>query len=80
MKVNLSEAYFDLDKFLCGIDTFEMTYGRYPSYVVMNKETYYYIANGYRMFYTVNDNHTSRIFDIPIAYNDGLQFGVVDIV
>ena len=58
-----------------------------PNYVVMNEETASAIESHYRVCYVVNDvyfKHNKRyvgtIFGVPIAYNDNLQFGTVDIV
>ena len=87
MKVNLSETNFDLGSFLSSIDLFEMMHCRYPSYVVINEQTYDVIESRCRTFYVENDvyfknnkRHTGKIFDIPIAYCGALPFGVVDIV
>lgn len=87
MKVNLLEQNFDLNKLLYEIHTFEMFRGKYPNYVVMSERTEEVIENRYRIFYVENDvyfknnkRYIGEIFGIPIAYNDRLQFGVVDIV
>lgn len=87
MKVNLLEHKFDLDKLLYEIHMFEMIEGEYPSYIVMSEQTVDAIESQYRVYYIKKDvyfKHNKRyigeVFGIPIAYNDRLQFGVVDIV
>ena len=87
MKVNLFDSKFDLDKLLYEIHIFKMDKGESPNYIVMSKKTLYAIG-GQNPFYHVVENRYSKnnkrysceIFGIPIAYNDILEFGVVDIV
>ena len=87
MKVNLFDSKFDLDKLLYEIHIFKMDKGESPNYIVMSKKTLYAIE-GQNRFYYVHENvyfknnkiYNCEIFGIPIAYNDTLQFGVVDIV
>ena len=87
MKVNLFDSKFDLDKLLYEIHIFKMDKGEFPNYIVMSKKTLYAIE-GQDRFYHVEKNvysennkrYICEIFGIPIAHNDILQFGVVDIV
>lgn len=87
MKINLLEKNFDLNKLLCEIHAFEMFSGKYPDYAVMSERTEEALESRYRIFYVENNvyyknnkRYIGEIFGIPIAYNDKLQFGVVDIV
>lgn len=87
MKVSLLEQKFDLDKLLYKINMFEMIEDKYPNYVVMSERTVDAIENQYGVYYVEkniyfkhNKRYIGEIFGIPIAYNDNLQFGTVDIV
>ena len=87
MKVNLFDGKFDLDKLLYEIHIFKMDKGESPNYIVMSRKTLYAIGGQNRFYYVVenrylknNKGYTCGIFGIPIAYNETLQFGVVDIV
>lgn len=87
MKVNLFDNKFDLDKLLYEIHIFKMDKGESPNYIVMSKKTLYAIVGQNPFYYVVenrysenNKRYSCEIFGIPIAYNETLQFGVVDIV
>ena len=87
MKVNLLEQKFDFDKLLYEIQKFEMIKGKYPNYVVMREQTADAIESQYKIHYVEknvyfkhNKRYVGEFFGIPIAYNDNLQFGIVDIV
>ena len=87
MKVNLFDGKFDLDKLLYEIHIFKMDKGESPNYIVMSQKTLYAIECQNRFYYGVqnrysenNKRYSCEIFGIPIAYNDILEFGVVDIV
>lgn len=87
MKVNLFDNKFDLGKLLYQIHIFKIDKSESPNYIVMSKKTLYAIAGQNRFYYVVenrysknNKRYNCEIFGIPIAYNDILEFGVVDIV
>ena len=80
MRANLQENNFDLDQFLSSIESFEMMHESYPSYTIMNYQTYKAIAYRHAINYTENDTHVNKIFGIPIAYSNSLPFGTVDLV
>lgn len=87
MKVNLFDSKFDLDKLLYEIHIFKMDKGESPNYIVMSIKTLYAIESQHRFYYVHrnvysenNKRYICEIFGIPIAYNDILEFGVVDIV
>lgn len=89
MKTNLLEAKFDLSEILYNIRMFEAINGDYPEYIVMNRKTGDSIKIRYKLEYVARADKETRadkekrideIFGIPIAYNDNLQFGIIDIV
>lgn len=83
MKTNLLELNFDLNEILYSIRVFEAINGEYPEYIVMNRRTADSIEIRYKFYYVAEadkEKHVDEIFGIPIAYNDNLQFGVIDIV
>lgn len=87
MKIDLYEKKFDLDELLYKIKMFEMINNKYPDYIVMNEQTKEVIASQYRynyiehgVYFKHNKRYIDKICGIPIAYNERLQFGTVDIV
>ena len=87
MKVNLFDSKFDSGKLLYQIHIFKIDKGESPNYIVMSKKTLYAIEGQNPFYYVVenrysknNKRYSCEIFGIPIAYNDILEFGVVDIV
>lgn len=93
MKIKLPDKDYNLDELYYNIQKFAAFNNEYPSYIVMNKRTLPFIEcnSQYRVGCLSKDVHYIRngeyieryiteIFGIPIAYNNRLDFGVVDIV
>lgn len=86
MKIKCIKRSVDVNKILKGIDTFRMEYyGDNPSYIIMNYETrndlldFRYYDSLTRIYGSVNKRE-DRLFNIPVAINEGLEYGEVDIV
>ena len=93
MKIKLPDKDYNLDELCYNIQKFEAFNNKYPSYIVMNKRTLPLIEcnSQYRVGCVGRDVHyrrngeyiekyIDRIFGISIAYNNGLDVGMVDIV
>ena len=86
MKFNLLDKDYNLDELYYNIQIFEAYNDRYPKYIVMSEQTVQLIEchENYRVSKDVYFKHNRRYigenFGISIAYNEGLDFGVVDIV
>ena len=86
MKFNLLDKDYNLDELYYNIQKFEALNGRYPKYLIMNEQTLSLIErhDNYRVGKDVYFKHNRRcigaIFGISIAYNEGLNFGTVDVV
>jgi len=86
MKINCTRERVDTNKILRGIGTFRMEhYGAKPSYIIMNYETrkdildYCYFDSRIKGL-GGSVTREDRFFDIPVAYNEGLRYGEVDII
>ena len=83
MKVDCIKTEVNFKKIMWAIDCFKAAHvGLKPSYVIMNYETRADLMDRY--YYTTSiehyDNKVDTIFGIPVAINEGLKFGEVDIV
>lgn len=80
MKVDCIRKTIDVNRIHWAIDEFKVNhYGNEPSYIVMNFETNVELISDY---YDVQwaGSKVSALFGIPVAFNEGLKFGEVDIV
>ena len=86
MKFNLLDRDYNLDELFYQIQMFEAYNNREPHYIVMNEGTLDYIQRrknyraGQDIYFRHNQRYIGEIFGIPVAYHQGLDFGVVDIV
>ena len=86
MKVDCSDKKVNIDKIYCAITRFEVEHdGNKPSYIIINYETRADLADKNHIYYEIksslkNFTKTDTIFGIPVAFNEGLKFGEVDIV
>ena len=87
MKINLSDKDYHLDELYYNIQRFAAFNNGYPKYIVMSERTLsliechvnYHISQD-MYFLKHKKRYVGEIFGIPVAYNDDLDFGVVDIV
>ena len=88
MKINLSDKDYNLDELYYNIQRFEAFNNRYPSYIVMSERTLsliecheqYNYRVGQDVYFKHNRRYMGEIFGVPVAYNQGLDVGMVDIV
>lgn len=82
MKINCTRERVDTDKILYEIDVFRMgNRGDRPSYIIMNYKTRNDILDSYYFNYSTSASPKGdKLFGIPVAYNEGLEFGEIDIV
>lgn len=86
MKVECIKKTTDLNKIQRAIDCIRMSHkGQYPSYIIMSYETKAEIINEHSETTIIREllndwKGQDRLFNIPIAYYEGLKFGEVDIV
>ena len=83
MKIECLRTMVDPAKIKEAIYCFKAEHRKNPSYVVMNYKTCAALKDTYcRVVYPsfVENGIKEEIFSIPVAYNDGLKFGEVDIV
>ena len=86
MKFNLLDKDYNLDELFYNIQMFEAYNERLPSYIVMSERTLQLIERhenyrvGQDVYFKHNQRYIGEIFGIPVAYHQGLDFGVVDIV
>ena len=84
MRFNLSDVDYNLDALYYNMQKFEALNGREPSYVIMNWETEQLIkCHSRQCICRIGQDlwfRHSEIFGIPVAHNEGLDVGVVDIV
>lgn len=86
MKIQLPDKDYNLDELYYNIQKFEAFNNRYPSYIVMSERTLSLIecnsqyCFGKYVSFKYNQRYIGEIFGIPIAYNNRLDFGMVDIV
>lgn len=88
MKVYLPEKDYSLDELYYQIQVFEAYNNRKPQYIVMSERTLqliecheqYNYRVGQDVYFKHNIRYIGEIFGISVAYNHGLDFGMVDIV
>ena len=86
MKFNLLDKDYNLDELFYQIQMFEAYNNKPPKYIVMNEGTVDFIERrenyrvGKDLYFKHNRRCIGKIFGIPVAYHQGLDFGVVDIV
>jgi hypothetical protein len=85
MKIECIKKTIDLDKIYWAIDCFKAKHnGERPSYIIMSYETKAELVDKY-YFETVIKNLSNileieTLFGIPVAFNEGLKIGEVEIV
>ncbi len=80
MRIDCSVRRIDLKKILYEIDVFRMgNRGDRPSYIIMNYKTRNDIVLDHD-YSTSASPKEDRLFGIPVAYNEGLEYGEVDII
>ena len=80
MKVECIKKATDLNKIHWAIECFRAEHiGEDPSYIVMSYKTKAELVDEY-YFKTVIRSSLNSLFGIPVAYNEGLKYGEVDIV
>ena len=86
MKVECIKKTVDLNKIHWAISCFKKHHEwNSPSYIVMSYETKAELVNEYYFETAIRDSLNNwgkegRLFDIPVAINQGLKLGEVDIV
>lgn len=87
MKVNCSKKSIDINKIHWAIDKFTAEHfeGDKPSYIIINYETKAELVDNYYYNIALLSNEKGvrkedTLFGIPVAYNEGLEFGEIDIV
>ena len=86
MKVTCVKKAFDMERFHYALDCFKAEhYGEKPSYIIMNYETRAeLLARHYWGIvaedFVSNGRKVETLYGIPVAINEGLDFGEVDIV
>lgn len=86
MKVECIKKTIDLNKIHWAIDCFRAEHrGENPSYIVMSRKTKAELINEYYFETVIRGSLNSLetedcLFGIPVAYNEGLKYGEVDIV
>ena len=86
MKFNLLDKDYNLDELFYQTQMFEAYNNRHPQYIVMSERTVQLVERhenyciGEGIYFKHNRRYIGKIFGIPIAYNEDLDFGVVDIV
>lgn len=79
MRINCIKGRGDINRILNGIDSFRMANClKRPSYIIMNYKTGEDILDPYHFIGVSAEG--DRLFGIPVAYNEGLEDGEVDIV
>jgi hypothetical protein len=82
MKINILRTEIDLDRLRMEMALKAEQTGQFPSYIIMNNETFLGIKNSdlsiHRLFST-KPNYPS-FYGCPIALCDKLKFGEVDII
>lgn len=71
-----------LEKILYEIDYVYHTTGRDPRYLVMNRDTYNFIAANIKDYFSCyrTSKNEIKIYDTDVAFCDSLKFGEVDVV
>jgi hypothetical protein len=73
--VDINKIHYAIDKFACEHN------GDKPSYIIMNYETRAYLVDNYCYYQIIFDiKKEDKLFNIPVAFNEGLKFGEVDII
>lgn len=86
MKFNLLDKDYNLDELFYHTQIFEAYNNRLPQYIIMSERTVQLVEchENYRVgqgvYFKHNRRYIGEIFGIPVAYNEGLDFGMVDIV
>lgn len=84
MKIECIKSTIDLDKVYFAICRFKAEHsGNRPSYIIMSYKTGVELRDEMYYYHTVKFDNllgTDTLFDIPIAFNNGLKFGEIDIV
>ncbi len=84
MKVECIKKTIDFDKIYWVISCFKAEHnGKGPSYIIMSYETKAELKDNFDTVIRGSFNHLGRedyLFGIPVAFNEGLKFGEVDVI
>lgn len=84
MRVECIKSTIDIDKVYSAICRFEAEHlGNRPSYLVMSCKTRAELLSDvyyYNILKFDNLSGVDILFDIPVAFNNGLKFGEIDVV
>ena len=83
VSTDIKKDFSDYEWLFKAIDEFTYTTGNYPNYLVMSRDTFYGLHREYNhgMMYVQNRNSGEYLFNgFPVAFNDALGTGRIDVV